>query len=416
MVYRFVLSLLVLAVLVGPIEAQKKTVLPLAKDGRLDNLVPVPVSEASWGALSETHRLLAFGHERTWQDASLSLVRLDAKGNPVPFAIPWKLPPRPGALAKFPSYTVGGAFHPKLPLLYVWQDVGVPYTAPGAADPTPDLKLFDHLLIYNLAKEPPELVVSLCRGPDYVYGQSAGGLAVDAAAEHLYVPNLHEPKNQGMFHFGRFKLDADGLPVVDEKDAKQPAAARIKKLTDLNTTRGIVPYQQTPVEYVTLFQFNGIGYGHAFFPLTRDTVLVAAWPGLMIWRPDDKVATLSGLPCKFTGHMRLALHPRMPLNYAMPAFQSADSVFVAGHAEGFLTLLPRQFVFQGTRLSSSPAILAKVGKLAVGGHHHVYMVGLDDKGEPRGEVSRIRVLNPQVRALLYSELFDRLYVAVEVSK
>ena len=31
--------------------------------------------------------------------------------------------PRPDALAKYPNYPLALAFHPKLPLLYVWQDV-----------------------------------------------------------------------------------------------------------------------------------------------------------------------------------------------------------------------------------------------------------------------------------------------------
>jgi hypothetical protein len=410
-----VATLLALPLAVLPARAQPKTVLPPAKDGRLANLVPVPASDAGWVALSETHKLLAFCHERTYQDANLSLVRLDVKGNPAAYAIPWKLPPRPGALAKVPGYALSAAFHPKLPLLYVWQDAAVPYTVSGQANP-PDTQLMDHLLIYNFSKEPPELVAGLCRGPEYVYGQSAGALAVDGQGEYLYVPNLHEVKNPGFFHFGRFKLDADGLPALDDKDAKQPAPVRIKNLTALNVSKGISPNQITPLEYVHMFQFNGIGYGTWFQPLGRDVLLAGAWPGLMVWKPGDKVATLSGLPLKGNGDTRLALHPKLPLVYATPVNLTLDSVFLAGLADGYLTLLPRQYVFPDTRLSSPPAVLDQGRKLAVGGHHHVYVVGLDDKGRPRGEVTRVRVLGSQVRALVYSAAFDRLYVAVEVSK
>jgi hypothetical protein len=406
------LALLALAV---PAAAQPKVILPPAKDGRLENLVPVPASEAHWVALSETHHLLAFCHERTYQQANLSLVRLDAKGNPSAYAISWKLPPRPGTLGKVAGYALSAAFHPKLPLLYVWQDAAVPYSTPGQKDP-PDVQLLDHLLIYNFTREPPELVASLCRGPEYVYGQSAGGLAVDASGEHLYVPNLHEVKNQGFFHFGRFKLDADGLPVLDAKDVGQPAAVRVKKLTVASTTKGISPPEQSPLEYIYMFSFNAMGYGTWFQPLGKEVVLVGANPGLMIWRPGDKVVALSGLPLKGGGDNRLGLHPKLPLVYAMPAWTSSDSVFLAGLSDGYLTLLPRQYVFSETRLSSAPAVVAGGSKLAVGGHYHVYFVDLDDKGEPRGEVSRVRVLNPQVRALVYSPAFDRLYVGVEVSK
>ena len=61
-------------------------------------------------------------------------------------------------------------------------------------------------------------------------------------------------------------------------------------------------------------------------------------------------------------------------------------------------------------------MLTRGNKVAVGGHYHVYVIDLDEKGRPRPEVLRVRVLNPHVRALVYSERFDRLYVGVEVSK
>jgi hypothetical protein len=108
------------------------------------------------------------------------------------------------------------------------------------------------------------------------------------------------------------------------------------------------------------------------------------------------------------------LHATLPFLYATSS--GTDSVFRVGHSEGFLTGLPLQIQLPGTKLTSAPAVLTKSKKLAVGGYYHVYTVGLDDAGRPEGAVTRVRVLNPQVRALIYSERFDRLYVGVEESK
>ena len=93
-----------------------------------------------------------------------------------------------------------------------------------------------------------------------------------------------------------------------------------------------------------------------------------------------------------------------------------DSFFRAEHAEGYLTLLPKQYVIPDSKLTGPPAVLSKQKKLAVGGRHLVYRLDLDEKGFPIDGVIQTQVNCPQVRALVYSERFDRLYVGVEVSK
>lgn len=411
MLRRFCYAVVLLA-LAGPALAQPKTVLPVARDGPLDNLVPVPVADARAVALSEPLGLLAFCHDRNYPDAQVSLVRLDAKGNPAAYATAWKLP-RPKALEKWSTYALAAAFHPRLPLLYVWQDIALPYNNPPPPVPA-DVKDFDHLLTYNVAKNPPELVAGLCRGPEYLYGQGGGGLAVDPAGQHLYVPNLRDPKNAGSFRFGRFRLDAEGLLRLDDKEPKLPAAARLSALAARNAAGTIVPPQMTPIEYVYLFAFSPYGAGNSFDFLAPDVVVAGSYTGVIAWRPEDKVVTLGALPLKGYGNTLLARHPSLPVLYATQAV--SDSIFCLGHSEGHLTLLPHQYVFPGASLGSPPALLAKGRRLAVGGQHQVYVTGLDEQGRPAGPLTRVRVLNPQVRALVYSPRFDRLYVGVEVSK
>ena len=93
-----------------------------------------------------------------------------------------------------------------------------------------------------------------------------------------------------------------------------------------------------------------------------------------------------------------------------------DSLFRAEQVDGFLTLLPRQYVFPGLKITSPPVVLGKSNKVALGGQHFVYLVSLDEKGMPLLDVLETQVLNPSVHALAYSEKLDRLYVGVEVSK
>src|SRR5262249_31685469 len=110
------------------------------KIGRIANLTPVTVPSARCIAIGETAGWLAFGHDKTFTDGHVSLVKLDAKGNPAAYSIPLKLP-RPAGLVKHANYPLALAFHPKLPVLYVWQDIAIQYTNPEAPQP-PDLKNF----------------------------------------------------------------------------------------------------------------------------------------------------------------------------------------------------------------------------------------------------------------------------------
>lgn len=382
--------------------------LPPPKAGTLANLTRVMVPETRNVALGEAQSMLAFCHALTYPAGHVSLVKLDAKGNPAPYAISWKVP-HPPALVKHPNFAISAAFHPKLPLLYVWQDLNIPYTNPPPTTPA-ELMTFDHLHIYSLAKEPPELIASLCRGPQYQFGFHGGQVIVDAAAEHLYVPNLREVKNPGVLIFGRYKLDADGLPFVDDVQAKQPAPARAKALSAANPA----PQQICPFDYVYVFPMNQWGAGHSFIPMGKDAILSSSYYGAMTWRPNDKPFQLYGLPLRTRGNHLLCAHPTLPAVFATAA--DTDSFSRCEQADGFVTGLPRQYTLEKHRFTSVPAVLPKQKVLAIGGQHHVYVFNLDDLGYPSLEATKVQVFNPDVRSLVYSEKFDRLYVGVELSK
>jgi hypothetical protein len=401
----------VLLLLAQAAPAQVKITLDAPRLGKVDILTPVTAPSARCVALGEAQGLLAFGHERPHTDADLSLVKLDVQGRPSAAATAWKVPAEKWQ-EKLPSYIVSVAFHSKLPLLYVWRDVPLNYAVPASAPA--ETKLYDHLLIYNVAKDPPELLASLCRGDGYSFGQQGGALTVDPAGQFLYVPNVKEFKT-GFFHFGRFPLDADGLPsVLPEAEAKLPAPQRAKRLTELNAANPFAPPEQTPTEYIYVLAGNPYGCGHSFHLVSNEAIIAGGWNGLITWRPNDNVTPLHALSVRPGVKTLLAAHPALPVLYATP--YNTDSLYRVEHAEGYLTLVPQQWAFPEAKLTSAPAVFAKGTKVAVGGHYGIYVVSLDAQGHATSEAVFARVFNPAVRALVYSPRFDRLYVGVELSK
>jgi hypothetical protein len=409
---RYISALSMLLLATRAVVAQPQVTLAPAKVGTVPSLVRVAVPPAVSVALSETLGYLAFAHERSYVDAHVSLVKLDAKGNPAAYCTSWKLPRPPEVLAKFGFSALSVAFHPKLPLLYVWQDVGLNYGVPLTGQP-PAWSQFDHLLIYSIAKETPELVVSLFRGEQTHFGMSGGALAVDPAGEFLYVPSVCEAKSR-FLHFGRFRLDGDGMPLADTADLKLPLPARIKKLVERSVAKTLTPTQITPIEYVHVLPMNLYGGANSIYLLSKDAIITGGPHGVVTWRPDDKLATMHALPVKTPGQTLVSAHPTLPYLFATTA--NTDSFFRVAHADGYLSQLPLQITLPQTRLFSTPMVFDKGKRVAVGGHYYVYIVSLDAKGEPEPAVIKVPVLSPTVRTLIYSERWDRLYVGVEVSK
>lgn len=376
-------------------------------------MTPVPAPAARCVALSEAHGLLAFGHDYTHPAAQVTLVKLDAKGNPTATSTSWKLP-RPEPLAKAGTFVTGLAFHPKLPLLYVWQDVNLNNAAVPATLPAERYQL-DHLLVYEVNKTPPALLAALCRGTGFAFGHNAGTPAVDPAGAHLYVPNLCDPKNYSFLHIGRFPLDADGLPILDVKNAKLPRDQRAKALMAKSVAAPFHPNQMTPLEYVTIFPSSNFGCGMSYHFVAPDAVLIGGSRGVLLWRPDDKSTTVNGLALKYSPCTLLTAHPTLPIVYA--AAFGTDSLYRVEHADGYPTLVPQRWALPKTsRVLSMPQVLGKGEAVAVGGDFRVYLIRLDEEGRARPNVIEAAVNAPLVRALVYSSKYGRLYVGTEVSK
>ncbi len=396
----------------GLLHAQPQTTL-VVRPGTLPNLVPVMADKARCVALSEAHKLLAFGHDRTYPDADLSLFTLDAKGMPSPAAVTINLPcPSDLHDKKVGNYATGLAFHPKLPILYVWQDINLAWINPPKLDK--EAKEFDHLLIYDVAKMPPKLLVQMCRDREVLYGQNGGGLAVDPAGEALFVPNLRESSNAGSWRFGRYLLDADGLPqVLGDEEQKLPIAERCAKIHEWKTEKVSAPADKTPPDFVNMFAGNFFGSAMSMTALGRDVCLAGGVKGIMTYRPNDKAAALNGLAVKgHTGTM-MTVHPALPLIFAVRV--QSDFIACVQHVEGYLTGVPRHWVLPETKLLSTG--LAGKGKVVAGAVSAVYVVSFNDNFEPVGDAIAIPINAPAgVRAMVYSQAFDLLYVGTDLSK
>jgi len=426
-----VVSLLAAHGLAVPAHGQAKVPVPAVPDAPIDNLLRVPAPAASLAVVNDDLGWLLFAHQAKYADAQVTLQRLEADGKPGE-PIQLKLP-KPAALVKYPSYATGLAFHPKLPLLYVWQDIEFPkderkVPLPLAAGDAVAVTEFDHLLIYSLESGKPELLVSLARAPQFVYSRPAGAVAVDQAGERLYVPNIAgDPRNTGTT-VGSYVLYADGIPfvgtleeskaAVDEKPTAEARAAHIAAINTAQQSRKpVAPQRVAPAGGYHFYGDSAVGSGIGFVPVGRDKVFTGGFhaTGLVSWTPEERQSRLQSyqISSEYTYKYPCA-HPTLPLVYV--ADFGSGKIYRFEHADGNFTLVPQRAELAAANLGSPPVFLHKVNKLAVGGHQRVFLIGLDEKGKFKPERQQTLIGNQHVHALAYSEKYDRLYVGVEKGK
>jgi hypothetical protein len=381
-----------------PARAQTEVKIPEVADSAIANLIQVPVPLAGCAALSDSAGVLAIGH-KSGITPHVTFFRLSAQGKPIaaPPAANLTLP-RPAGLAKYPNYPLSLAFHPKLPLLYVWQDIAKPETPTPAEVQSYDE--FDHLLIYRIDEEQPRLLQAVCRGPLFACGTVAGSVALNPAGTRLYVPNQYEPPPAGKppdaAVVGYFQLDDAGLP----QGKGAGPAGRLGRIAPATAA------------------FPGVPVGLGFIPISDDVVLVGGGYGPVTWNEADRHGRFSlvALHLFFGAYYRdrIAGHPTLPLLFA--SVVGTSWVCRMEHVDGVLTLTPQVAVLEGATLRSPPAFLGRHNQVAFGGDNKVYVLSLDDRGHfPRQRV-QAAVPCPAVEALVYSEKLDRLYVAVETAK
>lgn len=399
-------------------HAQIKQTLAKPQVGEIDKLVDVTAHRSVWSMLSETHGWLVFGSDRSFPEWQLSLVKLDDQGNPSPVTVTLKLP-RPAALdAKIRQFAATAAFHPKLPLLYVWQDIEVHPQDP-ASQAQAGVDEFEHLVIYRLTQSEPELVTSLCRGKTlYLTNMPRGQIAVDPAGERLFVPNVRHQTEPLGIHTGLQPLDADGLPVIAGVDPAAPAADRAKRINELAAASPSLPPELIPIEGYAL-GWTGNGSSSGFVPIAKDLAFGCNGSSVFIWSPSRAGKYNAGwIQSILIPGVQLSLMSdplaRPPLLFV--ASSGSPDLFLLGHVDQNFTGVPRQYSIPEARLLSPPAVMAKRNQVAVGGEYYIYLLSLDEHGRVRPEVTAARPTLCNPGTLVYSPKFDRLYVGGDIPK
>ena len=354
-------------------------------------IVPVVAPGAICAAVSDVHDLLVIGSDD--DKGQLSVFSIGSDTSPARVALP-----KPAALENAANRALGMAFHPQLPLLYVWQDV--------SADAQKVYDGFDHLVVYAIEAASLKQVAAFGRGPEFAHGQSIGAIAIDPQGRRLFLPNLRDPGN-GAAGIGYFDLDDKGMP--------RPTRVPIQGTLD---GRGLNEFEYVikPVR-LDLSRIRPLPTGGGFVvPSAQVVMFNGAAHGPAVWDTQNRRAAIGLLPMgHLPGDCLIAADARLPVLFG--AAQNHDRLYRVAHADGYPTLMPRVIQIPGAVFHSAPVVMAaKRNRLAVGGAGKVHLVTLDKLGQFTDEFQTVTVENPAVRAMAYSYESSRLYVAVQKGK
>ena len=381
-------------------------------------------------AVNDVAGVLAVGH-RPKSPAHVSLFRLDAQGQIVPGEPVTITLPKPATFGTRPNHVLALRCHPRLPLLYVWQDVEpLPESAP--TDPAISAE-FDHLLIYSLDEPQPKLIFATARGPDFFCGAAAGDIAMNEAATRFYVPSMQQLDRlkKLVTTIGWFVLDPDGLPAFappnsPPEDVKpivplpplDPAAAnaaRTAKLAAIEQAKAAgQPLVLRKYMEATTYSFSSPPAPYSYAPFNDDAIFLAGHSGPVSWVLSDRL----GRYCYFYVQPYVAYRYRVAVHPTVPSVYIATLIFDGRinrmeHADGQLTLTPQTLSVDPMVYYSTPVVLEKTNQLAIGANGRVCLIDLDAEGKFKPSAVQMTVNNPTVECLAWSPKFGKLYVPVE---
>lgn len=363
----------------------------------------VVVPEASCAAVNEAGTLLAIGR-RAKDEKHVVLIRLDAHGQPA--AEPaWITLPKPKPLAEKLNYALGVMFHPRLPVLYVWQDI--PGPPPAKQENNPEFKdylEFDHLQVYTVAGGKPELVHAGARGAGFHCGLNHGTVGLDREGRTLFLPNATgETFETGSI--GLPALDEEGLPVeTPDAQPAPPGASRVKA----KAPRGAERRPALPRKLQTRTRFPT---GAGWFAGT-EAMLMGGYSGCMISDLHNGAMRQTWFPItERAGPCTLAAHPTAPAAYL--ALQDEALFFAMGQVNGFLTLLPQVATVTGAHYTGLPVVLTAHARVAIGDARALHLFGLKPDGKLDGKHEMLKLSAAAVKGTAYSAKHSLLYVAVD---
>lgn len=373
-----------------------------------DYLTQVVVPDATCAAVNADGSLLVVGCKSN-EGKHLAVFRLDVNGRPAGDPA-WIGFPKPETLAPHANYALGLLFHPRLPVLYAWQDVGG--LPPGRHENAPDLtkhQEFDHLLTFAVKDGALELVQTGARGSGFHCGLNVGTIGLDYEKKNLFVPNA-QGETYEEAGIGYFVLDEEGLPgdvpeAGTEKSGKAPdMTTNISKSRNKKVIRNVL----LPRKLRTNRWFpSGAGWFAG-----SEAMLMGGFSGCMV--ADFNNGALRqvwfGLPDR-TGPCTLTGHPTLPAAYI--CLQDNVQIAAIAHANGYLTMLPQLATVPAAHLVGLPVVLTRQSRLAVGDNKAIHFFGLQADGKLDGKDELLKLPCAVVRGLTYSEKHGRLYVAVD---
>lgn len=335
-------------------------------------LVPVG-APATCAAVHEPSGQLVVGHHAL-EGQQLSLFRLDElDGEGARPAVRLALPAA-GLPAGADHLPLALAFHPRLPLLYVWQDYRLP------AEAAPPGEDFRHLLVYLVGRGRLVLLAEQGRGGAFRGGQGRGALALSADGRRLFLPNL-DARGPAV---GYYRLNSQGLPFGEGADATVTVAG-LGGLSDGYPT--------------------GVGFAAG----TGAAVILAGSEGFITWDTGNHLARFALFPLENLPRVNaLGAHPTQAVAYLLPL--GGNRLHWMRHADGYLTLLPGRLEVSGARFRSGPLVFAPENILLAGGENRLYLVSLDERGYPDGPVSEEPVAAGENPVFAVASAPPRVYV------
>lgn len=351
-------------------------------------VVRIPAPGAVVLASSETHNMAAAGIIAGTK-AKIALYTLGGDGSATAGAV-IDLPLAP-ELDKYSARPVGVVFHPKLPLLYVWQELVVsPADLADAKKPFIKEKFF-HGLIYQIGAGGPKLLESFGNGWSFDFSPGAfNGLSLSPSGMRLFPPSAYVGNDgpNSVSAMAYYELGADGLTAKGD-DKTTPILMR-----------------QPWGDPLT----NGWG----FVPASDNVVVIANRSGFCTWDIDNRLARYTIFYLNIGGAtLRIGGEPAGPSVYG--ASIGSGNAFSMQQVEGYITLVPKMISLP-LPLTSRPVAMTKRKLAAIPAKDHVYLATVDDNGEFTGKVMDLPAVGFMGYAAAYSAKSDRLYLCVETAQ
>ena len=387
--------LLLLSFFAAPAFAQQCTVVKVdmatpdaSKAAGAAMVVRIPAPGSVIMAAGDAQNMLAVG-VLAGTRAKVNLYNLAADGSAAAAGV-IDLPLAP-ELEKIAVRPVSLVFHPKLPLLYVWQELLA--TPADIADPKkPFIKeKFFHGLIYQVGAGGPKLLESFANGWAFDFAPgSYNSLAISPTGKRIFPPAAfvgNEGPASGTA-LAYYELGDDGLTVKGDD-----------KITPLLVRQ---PWG------------DAASYGWGCVPGNDNVVVIAQRSGICTWDIDNRLARYTVFYLNVNGgSLRIGGESAAPAIYASSV--ASGNAYSMQHVEGYITLVPKTIALP-VPLTSRPVAMTKRKIAAIPAKEHVYLAGVDDNGDFTGKVMDVSSVGFMGYSMAYSQKTDRVYITVETAQ